>query len=140
MQGFVQTLVITFHWSHCVVCSGAEERPGRAGPGRTRTGQEAAKLWDSDSPTSTSHPTTLIVLLVLNHLPEHLQLHLSGSTLTLTPPLTLTLPEHLQLHLREHLSSWFWFPLKHSASAGRPQLSHPAEAKSYPSVPCCFSL
>lgn len=34
-------LVITFHWSHCVVCSGAEERPGRADrnePDWTRTG------------------------------------------------------------------------------------------------------
>lgn len=58
--------------------SGGEAWPGWAGPGQDR--KQRPELWDSDSPTSTSHPTTLILLLVLNHLPKNLQLHLSGST------------------------------------------------------------
>lgn len=68
------------HSTGATVWCAVERRRGLARLGRTRTGQEAAELWDSDSPTSTSHPTTPILLLVLNHLPEHLQLHLSGST------------------------------------------------------------
>lgn len=35
MRGFVQTVVITFHWSHSVARSRAEERAGQG-----RTGEE----------------------------------------------------------------------------------------------------
>lgn len=33
MAGFVQTVVITFRWSHSVACSRAEERAGQGSKG-----------------------------------------------------------------------------------------------------------